>query len=120
MKVRRLAAIYFTFQGLMVFAWWAMLFLYPSCRTYFALEPTSETSLMALWLADISFLGVGSLAAGWLCFRGHHYAAIVSWFVTGAISYATVYCFAFALMTDRVRIGVALIFPAMVWDGVFA
>ena len=120
MKVRRSAAIYFTLQGVAVFAWWAMLFLYQSCRTYFALEPTSETSLMAFWLADIAFLGVGSLAAGWLCSRGHQYAAIVSWFVTGAISYATVYCFAFALMMNSGWLGVTLMFPAMIWSGVFA
>ena len=120
MKVRHSAALYYAIQGLAVIAWWAVLYLVPSSRQYFALERSSETSLMAFWLADLSFLGIGSLAVGWLCFRDHEYSRIAAWFVTGAVSYASVYCFAFALMTDVGWLGVTLMFPAMIWSGVFA
>ena len=119
-KVRRAAALYFIVQGVGVIVWWAVLYLVPSSRTSFQLEANTQTSLLAFWLADISFLGFGSIAAGWLCFRDSQYAQFVSWFVTGAISYVTVYCFAFALMTDRGWLGVTLMFPAMIWSGVFA
>ena len=90
MKVRHSAALYYAIQGLAVIAWWAVLYLVPSSRQYFALERSSETSLMAFWLADLSFLGIGSLAVGWLCFRDHEYSRIAAWFVTGAVSYASV------------------------------
>ena len=120
MKVSRSAAIYFAFQGLAVFGWWTVLFFAPSSRQYFLLERTSEISLMAFWLADLSFLGVGSLVASILCFTNHEYRRIAAWFVTGAISYAALYCFGFAFMTDVGWLGVTLMFPAMIWSGVFS
>ena len=120
MKVRHSAAIYFVVQGLAVIVWWVVLYFFPSTRQYFSLERLSERSLMAFWLADLSFLGIGSLITGWLCYRDNEYSRIVSWFVTGAVSYASAYCFAFTLMTDVGWLGVTLMFPAMIWSGVFA
>lgn len=120
MKVRHSAAIYFVIQGLGVIAWWLVLYFVPSTRQYFVLERSSERSLMAFWLADLSFLGICSLVTAWLCYRDHEYSRIASWFVTGTVSYATAYCFAFALMTDVGWLGVTLMFPAMIWSGVFA
>lgn len=120
MKVRHSAALYYAIQGLAVIAWWAVLYFAPSTRQYFTLERSSEASLMAFWLADLSFLGIGSLAASWLCYRDHEFARIAAWFVTGAVSYAAVYCFAFALMTDVGWLGVTMMFPSMIWSGVFA
>lgn len=120
MKVCRSAAIYFAIQGLGVIAWWTVLFLVPSSRRYFLLERNSETSLLAFWLADLSFLGIGSLVAGWLCLRDHQYKRIAAWFVTGAVSYAAVYCLAFALINDTGWLGITMMFPAMIWSGVFA
>lgn len=120
MKVHRSAAIYYAVQGLAVIAWWIVLFSAPASRRYFTLERNSEFSLLAFWLADLSFLGLGSLVAAWLCFRRHAYSQIASWFVTGAVSYAAIYCFAFAMITDYGWFGVTLMFPAMIWSGVFA
>ncbi len=120
MKVRRSAAIYFAAQGIAVFLWWAMLFWWPASRKYFALENGSEISLMAFWLADLSFLGVGSVVAAWLCFRNNPYQCVAAWFVTGAMSYSAIYCFTFTMTTDAGWLGVALMMPAMIWNGVFA
>jgi protein-S-isoprenylcysteine O-methyltransferase Ste14 len=119
-KVPRYAAVYFALQGLGVIGWWAVLFLFPASRHYFMLESNSEFSLLAFWLADLSFLGLGSLAAAWLCFKRHEYSQIAAWFVTGAVSYAAIYTFAFAMITDYGWLGVTLMFPAMIWSGVFA
>lgn len=120
MKVRSSAAIYFAIQGIAVFLWWAMLLWWPESRRHFALESGSEISLMAFWLADLSFLGVGSLAASWLCFRDSQYQRVAAWFVAGAMSYSAIYCFTFTLKTDVGWLGVALMLPAMIWCGVFA
>lgn len=120
MKVYRSAAIYYAIQGVAVIAWWTVLFAVPGSRKYFLLERSSEFSLLAFWLADLSFLGIGSLVAAWLCLRHNDYSRIAAWFVTGAISYAAVYCFAFAMITDHGWLGVVLMFPAMIWSGVFA
>ncbi len=120
MKVRHSAAIYFAIQGVAVIAWWLVLYFVPSTRQHFVLERSSEASLMAFWPADLSFLGIGSLAVGWLCYRGHEYTRLAAWFVTGAVSHATIYCLAFTLMTDSGWLGIVLMFPAMIWSGVFA
>ena len=119
-KVRHSAAFYFAVQGLGVIVWWCFLFFAPASRRYFLLERDSEASLLAFWLADLSFLGIGSLAASGLCLRDHEYKQIASWFVTGAVSYAAIYCLAFAMMSDYGWLGVTLMLPAMIWSGVFA
>jgi protein-S-isoprenylcysteine O-methyltransferase Ste14 len=119
-KVRQAAAVYFLLQGLVVFLWWALLLLLPSARSYFVLEPHSEMSLLSFWLADLFLLGLGSLVAGWLCLRDSLYLRIGVWFVTGSISYAALYCLAFALFTDVGWLGVLLMFAAMIWSGVFS
>jgi protein-S-isoprenylcysteine O-methyltransferase Ste14 len=120
MKVRRSASIYFAIQGVAVVAWWTVLFLVPATRRYFVLESSSESSLMAFWLADLLFLGVGSLIAAWLCIANSRYLQIAAWFVTGAFSHAVLYCLAFLLMTDIGWLGITLMTPAMIWSGVFS
>lgn len=119
-KVRIAAALYFLVQGVGVFVWWALLFFAPATRRYFVLEPGSENSLLAFWLADLAFMGAGSLVAAWLCFAESQFRTIAAWFVTGSVSYAVLYCFAFALRTDAGWLGVVLMFPAMIWSGVFS
>lgn len=120
MKVSRSAAIYFGLQGTAVIAWWAALYLYPAARKYFLLEQNSETSLLAFWLADLAFIGIGSIVTAWLCATDSPLKTLAAWFVTGCVSYAAIYTFAFALITDVGWLGVVLMFPAMIWSGVFA
>lgn len=120
MKVRRSAAIYFAIQGVAVMAWWTVLYLEPATRRYFVLETSSELSLMAFWLADLLFLGIGSMIAAWLCIANSRYLQIAAWFVTGAFSHAVLYCLAFALETDVGWLGITLMTPAMIWGGVFS
>jgi protein-S-isoprenylcysteine O-methyltransferase Ste14 len=117
MKIRHTAAIYFALQGIAVVAWWFLLIFVPASRKYFQLESNSETSLLAFWLADLSLLGIGSLLTAWLCFHNSRHAPTASWFVCGAISYAALYCLAFALFTDSGWLGVTLMLPAMIWSG---
>jgi len=120
MKIRHTAAIYFALQSIAVVAWWLLLISIPASRKYFQLETDSETSLLAFWLADLSLLGIASLIAGWLCLRDSRHAPTASWFVTGAVSYATLYCLTFAFFTDAGWLGSALMLPAMLWSGCFS
>lgn len=120
MKINHSAAVYFTVQGIAVISWWLLLFFVSDSRKYFQLEVASQVSLLAFWLADLLLLGIGSLLAAGLCLKDNANKAIALWFVTGAISYATFYCLAFALFTDAGWLGVTLMFPAMIWSGNFA
>ena len=120
MKIKNSAAIYFALQGFGVVAWWIMLVLAPTTRRYFQLEAGSEKSLTAFWLADLGLLAIGSFAASQLCWRESKHAPAALWFVVGAITYATGYCLAFALITDNGWLGVVLMSAATVWSGNFA
>ncbi len=120
MKVARTSALYFGFQGLLIFAWWGMLLLVPESRRSFLIDPNSETSLMSFWLADIGMLGFGSLVTACLCARHSEYRTISAWFVTRAVAYPTIYCTTLAIMTDVGWLGVILMFPAMTWSGAFS
>lgn len=119
-KVRRTATFYYLVQGLAVAGWWVFLFARPEARAYFQLESGSQTSLMAFLLPDAAFLALGSLIAAYIVHTRNRYEIAVLWLLTGAISYATFYTFAFTLITDRGWMGVILMMPAMLWTGVFA
>jgi protein-S-isoprenylcysteine O-methyltransferase Ste14 len=118
-KIRLFAAVYFAVQGVAVLAWWILLFAVPASRKYFQMG-ASDTILLAFWLPDLFFLAVGSLAVSAFVWFESKYLIVAVWFVVGAISYATFYCLAFAMMTDTGWLGVVLMFAACVWSGNFA
>jgi protein-S-isoprenylcysteine O-methyltransferase Ste14 len=119
-KVRRNAVTYFAIQGMAVLAWWIVLFVYPQYRAAFRLEPGSDTSLLSFLLPDVFLISLGSLAAAALVHFKNRFEVAVLWFVTGAISYASIYTFAFTFMTDRGWLGVGLMLAAALWSGVFS
>lgn len=113
MNVGRSAGAYFALQAAAVTGWWIVLLLVPSSRAHFRMGDASEAVLLAFWLPDLTLLALGSIVGAYLCLRGDARALAVMWLVCGAVSYATLYCFAFALMTDSAWLGVALMLPAM-------
>ena len=119
-KVRTAAAVYYLLQGIGVVGWWMMLVFWPGTRGYFQLEADSQTSLLAFWLPDLAFAAIGSVATAFLIYLRNRYETAAMWLVTGAVSYAAVYTFTFAAATDRGWVGVVMMFPAMIWSGVFA
>ena len=116
--VRKSAAVYFAIQGLGILAWWCLLYFMPGSRQYFQMGAGVEV-LLSFWLPDILFLAIGSIATAFLLWTDHRFAVIALWFVTGLITYASVYTFSFALMTDTGWLGVVFMIPAMIWSGVF-
>jgi hypothetical protein len=119
MKIEKSAIIYFTFQGIAVIAWWILLITVPVSRKYFQLGD-SETVLLAFCLPDLFLFAIGSLVLSLLIAFNNRFMAIVLWFVVGTISYATLYCLSFALLTDTGWLGVTAMFTAMIWSGNFA
>jgi protein-S-isoprenylcysteine O-methyltransferase Ste14 len=119
MKINRSASVYFGLQSIAVAAWWILLFCVPASRAHFQMGD-SETVLLAFWLPDLFLLAFGSFVAGIFCFFENKFASIAAWFVVGAVSYAALYCLAFALLSDMGWLGITLMFPAMIWSGNFA
>ena len=119
-KVRRAAIGYYLLQGVAVIAWWTMMYFLPSTQAWFRLDPTSSLPLHSFWLGDLLFIAPGSLAAALLLKLRWKHAVALMWLVTGAITHATFYTAAYSLQTDLGWLGVALMFPSMIWSGVFA
>lgn len=119
MKISHSAAVYFAAQGAAVVAWWSLLYFVPASRAFFQMGD-SENVLLAFWLADLSLVAAGSLAASALLAADSKFAVLAAWFVAGATGYAALYCLAFALLTDSGWLGTTLMLPAMLWSGVFA
>ncbi|NNE68668.1 MAG: isoprenylcysteine carboxylmethyltransferase family protein [Pyrinomonadaceae bacterium] len=119
MNINTSASIYYLLQGFGVLLWWGLLFVWPESRELFRMG-SDDTVLLSFWLPDIVFLAFGSIAAGVLSFVEHQYKAIVAWFVTGLVTYATMYTFSYALMNDSGWLGVVFMAPATLWSGVFA
>ncbi len=119
-KVTRNAAVYFLAQGFAVAGWWVVLITVPRSRSYFQLEADSLTTLWAFWLPDLLLIGPLSIVSGLLITVRNRFASSAAWMVTGAVSYATLYTLAMAMMTDAGWLGVVLMLPAMLWSGVFA
>jgi protein-S-isoprenylcysteine O-methyltransferase Ste14 len=119
MTIERSAGIYFAIQGLATAVWWLFLIFLPASRAYFQMGD-SETVLLSFWLPDLLLMAAGSIVAAALCFAKSQLIAIALWFVTGAVSYAALYCLSFALRTDTGWLGVTLMLPAMLWSGVLA
>ncbi|MDQ4122423.1 MAG: isoprenylcysteine carboxylmethyltransferase family protein [Acidobacteriota bacterium] len=119
-KIRFWAAGYFAVQGIAVVLWWLILVFAPSSRKYFGGEGTFEIWLTAFWLPDLMLIAIGSIVVAGVCFFDSRFAESTAWFVTGAVAYASIYCFSFALATDTGWLGVALMLPSMLWSGVFS
>ena len=117
--IRRNASVYFAFQGLSVAVWWMLLFFVPVTRPFFQMGASDEV-LLAFWLPDLGLLAVGSLVVSAFCWFDSKFLTVGLWMVVGAVSYATLYCAAFALLTDSGWLGVTLMFPAMIISGNFA
>jgi protein-S-isoprenylcysteine O-methyltransferase Ste14 len=118
MKIQRSASIYFALQGIAVIAWWILLVAVPASRKHFQMGD-GETTLLSFWLPDLLLMALGSLVVSWLIAVDSDFKVAALWFVVGTISYASLYCFAFALMTDTGWLGVVAMFPAMIVSGNF-
>ena len=119
-KVRLFAMLYLAFQAAAVIGWWVILLIRPEARSAFQIENGSQMSLLAFWLPDLLLVAGGSAASALLIYYRSKYQVASVWLLVGAISYATVYTFAFTLMSDRGWLGVALMLPATLWTGVSA
>lgn len=118
-NLRHSAGLYFAAQGLAVLGWWILLIAVPASRAYFQMGD-SEAILLAFWLPDLVLLALGSLLVS-ACIRlDSKLLTIVLWLVVGTISYATLYCLAFAMMTDTGWLGVVMMLAAMIISGNFA
>ncbi|MEQ1641936.1 MAG: isoprenylcysteine carboxylmethyltransferase family protein [Pyrinomonadaceae bacterium] len=119
-KVRRAAICYFFLQGLAVVGWWVFLYLRPDSQVWFVLDPHSAVSLYSFLIGDLLLIAPGSIATAVLVKLRWRHASAFTWLVTGGIAYASFYTFAYVLQTDVGWLGLALMFPSLLWSGVFA
>jgi protein-S-isoprenylcysteine O-methyltransferase Ste14 len=111
LAVRRASAAFFALQGVLVLAWWAMLWQAPATRAWFTPPGWPQSTLTAFWLPDLVLAAGGSLLAAWLSLRGSGAAGPARWLVAGAMAYGTLFCLGASLATDGAWLSVALMVP---------
>jgi hypothetical protein len=113
-------AAYFALQGLLVVAWWALLFARPELAAYFQAPASPAVNLFAFLLPDLAVAAAGSFAASALSLRRSPMAPHAIWLVAGGVTYAALYCVALWLATGAAWLGVALMAPAAALSLAFA
>jgi len=116
----RFAGWYLTAQGLAFAAWWAYLFWVPAGRGAFVPPGASELDLLAFSLPDLLVAVPASLAAGVAFLRRLRWTLPLAWLAAGAVSYAFVYCVAWAWLRGGGWISVAFMAPAALLSTVAA
>jgi hypothetical protein len=108
----RLAAAYFFVQAVLVPLWWSMLFAVPASRDWFLPSRDLDPAFVAFVAPDLIVLSVASAITGVLAPRTPQLARTGSWFVVGAVMYATAYTLAWTALVAAPWLSAALMMAA--------
>lgn len=87
----RIYAVYFALLAVAILIWWVIILTSENVRSYFFLGEFGENKFALFLYADLLVVALGSGIACWLAFQKSRNALNAAiWFVTGAMSYATV------------------------------
>jgi hypothetical protein len=108
----RLAAAYFLVQAAAVAIWWGMLLVVPASRPWFLPADRLDPPFVAFLAPDLFVLSAGSAITGLSSLRQHPLARPGSWFVVGAVMYATVYTLAWTVLVHAPVLSAVLMIAA--------
>jgi hypothetical protein len=108
----RLAGAYFLVQAVLVPLWWSMLFAVPASRDWFLPSRDLDPAFVAFVAPDLIVLSVASAITGVLAPRTPQLARTGSWFVVGAVMYATAYTLAWTALVAAPWLSAALMMAA--------
>lgn len=91
--------LYLLAQGVGGILWWCLLLQWPESRPLFLSETLSDRVLISFWLPDFLIFIAGSLAAAYGFSKKRDWAIPVIYFLSGGISYVSLYCLALSLST---------------------
>lgn len=112
-SIRYWVIAYFLAQALAVGLWWVLLVALPNSRgLFFPLDMTGRP-LMALWPADLIGIAGGSVTVAFGLTLGESWAKSAAWCVSGALLYATTYCFTLWIVTLEGIVGLVLMTVSM-------
>ncbi|WP_298866068.1 hypothetical protein [uncultured Gimesia sp.] len=99
---------YLLVQGMAGIFWWILLFQMPESRAWFLSEQFPEQVLMSFWLPDFLILILGSFLAA-EGYRNHRsWFQPVLYFLTGGISYISLYLLALSISTQAGWLGTGI------------
>lgn len=105
-------AAYFLAQGVATLAWWVVIGLSPSARSWFAFGDDGR-SLLTFLVADVFFWIGGSLAAAWGEWSGAAWTAALRPVLCGALACSVIHALTLALLTRAGWPGVLLMLSAL-------
>ncbi|MDF1745450.1 MAG: hypothetical protein P1V19_17260 [Gimesia sp.] len=99
---------YLLVQGMAGTFWWILLFQMPESRVWFLSEQLPEQVLISFWLPDFLILIGGSFLAA-VGYRNHRgWFQAVLYFLTGGISYISLYLLALSFSTQAGWLGTGI------------
>lgn len=113
----RLAVAYLWLQGAGVPLFWAVLLLWPSARSHFAIAGWPDATLLVFWLPDLLVVTAGSLATAVALPRRPAVGRAALWFTAGGLFYATLWCLTVSATTGSGLLGSGLMLLATVGTG---
>jgi len=99
---------YLLVQGMGGIFWWSLLFQMPECRTWFLSEQLPERVLISFWLPDFLIFITGSLLAAYGCRNHRSWFLPLLYFLTGSISYVSLYALALSFSTQGGWLGTGI------------
>lgn len=105
---KRIVAAYFSIQAFGTLAWWFLLFLWPDSIRLFQPQSWPNEVLRSFFLADLTFLIVGSLVTAFVVLREQVWATNVVWLMVGAGWYPALYCVGASVVTGEAWIASSL------------
>jgi hypothetical protein len=112
-----LVPLYLCAQAAAIGGWWLWLWLVPAARAPFVVGDWPESTLLAFAVPD-AVLVLASLAAAAALRSDHVAARPLMWLLTGAVTYATLWCLGTNWMTGAGWLSTALMLAAsagMTW-----
>ena len=103
---------YFIVQAAAIVAWWLLLFVAPSTRSYFMIRGAPFAALGSFALGDLGIIALGSALIGARGGRG--WTVYAAWCVSGAVLYATCFVVAAGALGVSSPLGACLMVPASV------
>ena len=118
--LKRIAALFFTAQGLGTLLWWCVLLLFPSTRLPFLAPGAPDATLFALLLPDLLLFVAGSLVVAYGLLRAQRWVWPLLCVQAGGAIYAGLYALSMPLVSGGGWLGAVMMLPSLVLPAFFA
>lgn len=112
--IRWIGLVYLSVQAVALVGYWAWLSAVPEARGLFRVRGSTDGSLMAFWLGDLTIYGGTSVLAAWGIWRRKRWVHGLLCVHAGAAVYAAMYAIAVLWWDPGRWLGALMMAPALI------